>query len=283
MTQPSRLTSELMLIVVVFFWGWTFPIIKDAIAVVPVFAFLFIRFATAFAFMAPIVGIPKKNTFRAGIKLGLILFVAFTLQTWSLKYTSPSVCAFITSLSIIWVAVICARTLKTWTAVLFAVIGLWLLTNPEKSDALNIGDLLAFLCSIFFAWHILVVSRISNSQSSGQLTLIQIAIVALLSFILSLIYEPVTLNVEWSANFIFALIITVFGATIFAYWGQVHYQRYTTTVRAALIFILEPIFAALISILFYDEIATSNLWIGSGFILVAMVVINYKERQTNHQ
>lgn len=278
-TPPvSRLRAESMLVITVFFWGWTFPVVKDAIHIIPVFAFLFVRFGLASVLMMPFAARPTSRTWRQGLFLGILLFLGFAFQTWSLLTIGASVAAFITSLSVVWVAVVGARTVQSWVAVSLAVIGLAVLTSPTPISGLGWGEILAFGCSLFFAWHILAVAKLQDGAPSYTLTVIQLAVVSVLSLLVSLVFEPPWLSHLFDFSLWINIAITVCGATIFAYWAQVHYQRYTTALRAALIFILEPIFAAIISIAFYDDILTHHLLVGSLFIIAAMVVINYKKR-----
>ena len=45
--NSPRPLAEWMLAAATLFWGWTFPVVKDAVSQMPVFAFLGLRFALA--------------------------------------------------------------------------------------------------------------------------------------------------------------------------------------------------------------------------------------------
>ena len=264
--------ANAMLLLATFFWGWTFPVVKDAIAVMPVFAFLTFRFALAAAGMACISGIPRRSALKKAAPLGIVLFLSFALQTVGLLYTSASNAAFITGLNIVWVALAGARDARTWASVALGVGGLWLLAAPDAESGLNRGDILSLVCSLFFALHIIMLSKLEKHIASGEMALIQFAIVAVLSLFASLIFEAHLLPDKWTLSLVFALAITVLGATIFSFWVQTHYQRHTTATHTALIFIMEPVFAAAFAVLFYDEQLPLTAAAGAGLVFAAMLL-----------
>ena len=268
LSQARR--AEVMLLIATFFWGWTFPVVKDAIAVMPVFAFLFFRFTLAAVLMVVLGFKPTRAALRTGCILGFLLFLSFAFQTAGLFYTSAANCAFITGLNVVWIALLTSRQPRVWLAVAIAVAGLWLMAAPDKQ--FNIGDGLTVVASVFIAWHIILLNKLDGSASSGQLALVQFAMVGLLSLAVSLAVEENQLAAGWNGSLIFALVITVLGATIFSFWVQTHYQRFTTPVRASLIFIMEPVFAAIFSVLFYGEVLQAAVVVGAGLLLCAMLL-----------
>lgn len=252
----SRFYAEMMLIAATFFWGWTFPVVREAVAATPVFLFLALRFALASVCMLAFVRrAPSPQAWRFGGALGIVLFAAFAFQTWGLLYTSSANSAFITGLNVVWVFVLAAPVRdgggrRGWLPLLPALLGLWLLTRPDAA-AFNIGDALTLACSVFVALHILMLARLPKDRDSGELALVQFAAVAVLSAAASAATE--TAAPIWDGDLIFALILTAGGATVFSFWVQTHFQRYTTARRAGLIFICEPLFAALFAAGFYGE------------------------------
>ena len=141
-SKTLRRRAEVMLILVTFFWGWTFPVVKGAVAAAPVFVFLFWRFFLASLMMLLMTRRrPKRRSWSFGGALGAVLFMQFALQTWGLVWTSSANSAFITSLCVVWVFAMQPKNWRrSWPQISVAVAGLWLLTRPEV--AFNIGDLL---------------------------------------------------------------------------------------------------------------------------------------------
>src|SRR4030042_6045484 len=110
MTERARqLVMDFMLLLVTFFWGSTFFLVKNAVAVVDVYSFLTTRFGLAFLVM--IILFPRRlrrldwSTLKAGAMLGILLFASFAFQTWGLTLTSATNGAFITGLNVVLVPI----------------------------------------------------------------------------------------------------------------------------------------------------------------------------------
>jgi drug/metabolite transporter (DMT)-like permease len=265
----ARARAEAVLVAVTFFWGLTFPVVKDAVALIPAFSFLAIRFFIAAALMLPFLlprgrRLPPQKSLGgrgicAGLILGVLLFAGFGLQTVALTATSASNSAFLTGLNVVWVALLAGPLVgkkpgrRAKIAIAVSLVGLFLLTWPDGGGGFNQGDALAVACSIFFALHIIGLDKWGGAYPSMPLTFIQIAAVAALSAMCNSLWEPSLIPPQLDAPVIFALALTATAATVFAYWAQTHYQHRTTPTRVGLIFILEPAFAAVVSALFYGE------------------------------
>ena len=108
------------------------------------------------------------------------------------------------------------------------------------------------------------------------LTLIQIATVTILSFICSLLFENPNemyqLEVLLQKEVFIALLITSILATAFAFLAQTYFQTYTSPTRVALIFALEPVFAALTSYFFIGEQFTLSMMFGFCLILAGIIL-----------
>ena len=268
----SRFRAEIMLLMATFFWGWTFPVVREAVAAAPVFVFLALRFALAAVCMLALTRrMPSVRARRFGSALGAMLFAVFAFQTWGLVHTSSANSAFITGLNVVWVFLLTPATggrRRDWLPLFPALAGLWLLTRPDAA-AFNIGDALTLACSLFIALHILMLARLDKDSGSGELALVQFATVAALSALSAAAFE--SLAIVWSGDLIFALILTALGATVFSLWVQTHFQRYTTARRAGLIFICEPLFAAIFAAGWYGETLPAAAFPGAALILAATI------------
>ncbi len=274
--------AEFMLVTVTLFWGATFPIVKEAIAQLPVMAFLWVRFALAAILLGLMAGrrgfaTLDRQGWLKGVFLGSLLFLSYLFQTFGLERTSSANAGFLTGLNVIWVPLLAGPLLKKTAAfgakagVAIALCGLLLLTwhNPWT---LNSGDLLVMVCSFFVALHILGLDRFTAGYDARALTFVQIATMALLGCIGSLIFEPLSWPRQWPPSLISAFLITAVLATAYAFWAMTSFQRLTTPTRAALIYTLEPVWAAIFSVWLLNEKLTSTAWAG-GFLIVAGMVV----------
>jgi drug/metabolite transporter (DMT)-like permease len=153
--------------------------------------------------------------------------------------------------------------------VAIATVGLGLLTLERMELSLNRGDTLTLICALVFAFHILFVGRYVTDGDYRQLVALQIAGSALLcTVMLPLVETPFLVWDPALGVYIFILGVL---ATAVAYYGQSWAQRFTTPNRTALIFSLEPFFAAIFAYALLDQGLSTREWVG-GILVIAGIV-----------
>ena len=216
----------------------------------------------------------------SGIFIGFWLYLGYVTQTIGLLYTTSSKAGFITGLNVVMVPLFSMMLLKQFPTrnavlgVLTATIGLFLLTMTDVTG-LNKGDGFVFICAISFALQIIYTGKFSNKYPTLLLTVIQITTVAILSIISSFIFE------DWKQSFnpdvlltkdvIIALIITSIFATALAFLIQTNFQKYTSATRVALIFAMEPVFAAITGFYWANERLSYSALVGCFLIFAGMI------------
>jgi drug/metabolite transporter (DMT)-like permease len=273
----QRSKAELLLVVATFIWGSTFVIVKGALTDASPFPFLAVRFTLAGAlmwlFMAR--GHVDRQSLVPSLVLGLFLFSGFALQTWGLVYTTPSKSAFITGFSVILVPIILVfrghpMRGAHFGGALLGMLGLYLLVLHSGLGGVNRGDILTAVGAICFAAHIVLVGLYTRRFSFLHLAPAQILVVGMLAA-LALGIGP-SWVLHWNARLGFAIGVTAVFATGFAFGVQFWAQQYTPPAHAALIFTLEPVFAALASRIVTGERLGGNVLLGSALILAGMIV-----------
>lgn len=263
MLQGRKWLSDIVLLGITFTWGLTFVLVQNAIATIPPFSFVALRFGCAALLLLPFTRreqgkllpyLKRGELVRAGVWLGIWLFLGYALQTFSLLYTTPGKSGFLTGMSVALVPILALIILRTRPAVPallgvgLATIGLYLLAFVNLSS-INRGDILAFLCAIAFGLQVIYTGKFSAYASAQRLAVMQLATVALLSGTAAIVFEPwqriFSPRILLQPTIIVALIVTAVFATALAYLAQTHIQKYTTPTRVALIFASEPVFAAL--------------------------------------
>jgi len=288
--MSRRLRADASLVLATILWGATFVVVKDALDNASVFAFLALRFALATVLMALIFrrAFQKldRHQVRAGALIGTLLFAGYVFQTTGLLYTSPSKAAFITGFGVVLVPIFSAlfwrRRINRWVGVgaSAALLGLYFLTVPPAGlTQLNRGDLLVLGCAAVFALHIIVVGRYSARHPVGALSFLQVATTGMLTtFALPVValtgLEPIRIN--WTAGLLFAVIITAVFATAICFSIQVWAQQYTTATHTAIIFTLEPVFAALTSYILLSERLGARALFGAALILAGILLAELK-------
>lgn len=281
--------ADFSLLLVALVWGTTFVLVQNAIASLPPHTFNAIRFFMASVLLLVLLLLfyreqltsLTKNMVISGVTLGIWLFCGYAFQTVGLLYTTSSKAGFITGLSVVLVPVFALLILKQklkWPSVLgvvVAVIGLYLLTLGD-SLTLNKGDVLVFLCAISFAFQIIMTGKYAPHYPPMALALIQIFTVSILSSIAALIFEDWQYSISVSnllqSHVISALLITAGPATAFAFLAQTICQRFTTPTRVALIFAMEPVFAAIAAFIWTEEILGFKALSGCLLIFVGMIL-----------
>lgn len=281
--------ADLSLLFVAFIWGTTFVLVQNAISTMEPFAFNGFRFFIAFIILFLSILLFQKHQLQllskkivlSGFLLGFWLFLGYATQTLGLLYTTSSKAGFITGLSVVLVPFFSFLFLKqkpSFPAIIgvsIATVGLFLLTMTDIA-ALNIGDFFVLICAFGFAMHIIFTGKFSEQFPTLLLTTIQILTVSILSIISSFIFEDfngmIKLSIISSQSVIIALIVTSVFATALAFFAQTSFQKFTTPTRVALIFAMEPVFAAIAGYYWASERLSISAIIGCLFIFLGMVL-----------
>lgn len=270
-----------LLILTAIIWGSTFFIIKDTGTSVNEFYLVFIRtFIAAMSMLVFIFFKDRKsllnlNTLKKGMVLGALLATTYISQTIGLKYTSSGHSAFITGAGVIMIPVLLfiffKRSLKLFEIIILfiVIIGLYLLTYDSQT-ILNIGDLITIITSFSLAWHIILSGKFVKTSEVYSLIGYQFLFAALFSFLLYITTQPVTFALTTSETI--SLVYLGFIGTLFCYFVSVWAQKTVDTVTVALIFTLEPVFAALFAWMFASEIFNFREISGALIILGGILV-----------
>jgi drug/metabolite transporter (DMT)-like permease len=280
--------ADISLLLVTFIWGTTFVLVQNAIGLLEPFSFNGVRFLSAavllllwlLIFERKQLAFLNAKMIASGFFIGFWLFLGYATQTVGLLYTTTSKAGFITGLSVVFVPLFSMLLLKQFPSrnavigVSIATVGLFLLTMTDVSS-LNIGDGLVFICAISFALHIIFTGKFSSKYPTLLLTVIQLSTVAILSVCSAIFFEDwrKSLNVDilLSQDVIIALVITSVFATALAFLIQTNFQKYTTATRVALIFAMEPVFAAIAGYYWAAERLSYSALFGCLLIFAGMI------------
>jgi len=284
MRIPKLLQADLSLLGITLIWGSTFAMIKITLAQVSPILFICLRFwvatVLAIAFMPRTLFQIDTGTLRKGMVLSVFLLGGFTFQTLGLRGTTPSRSAFVTSLAVLLVPVLGyfvfhhRPRIRTLAGVVIAAIGLAFLTLNTIPMSFTRGDFLTFLCAVVFALHILFIGRYLPECDFRQLVIIQLAGSAVLcTLILPFLETPF---LAWDVTLATTLFVTGALATALAFYVQNRAQQYTTPNRTALIFSLEPFFAALFAYLLLGQTLSLKGWAGGGLVLAGILISEFR-------
>ena len=267
------------LLLTTFIWGATFPATKAVLEQLPPLSFLFLRFLLG----ALLVGggfllwrlrlHREQAVLRASAIATSWLFLGYVFQTVGLYYTTSSNSAFITALYVVIVPLILRRFgWRVWLATGIATVGLWLLVKPSASG--NLGDFLTLGGAIAFAAHIACLERFTREVDAPSLFAWQMAAMVVLLLPTLLIERAPVQAFAPTALLLVGLGVTG-GLATGAFAVQMWVQRIVPAQQVALIFASEPAYAAGLSWYFLGETLDLQGWVGSGLILLAVLVGAY--------
>lgn len=278
--MKKQIKADLALLFVTIGWGSSFLLTKNALNDLATFNFLGIRFLMAGAisfliFFNKMIKIDKK-TLKMGLLMGVLLYLHYVLQTVGITITTVSKSAFITGINVVLVPVFSALFIKkapkkaAILGVIFAFLGMSLLTLNTGELDVNFGDFLTLMCAIVFAFYIILVGKYTVEVDSISFAVVQILVVGVLSMITSFIFESpiIPSGISVWANVGFLAIVCTSGAYII----QNIAQQYTSPTHTALIYSGEPVFAAMFAYAFAHEILTGKGILGALLILAGMLV-----------
>lgn len=288
--MSRHLKADVLLIICTLIWGASFVVVKAALADASVFAFLAIRFAVAALSLAALCFRELRTLnaagWRAGAVMGCCMFGGYAFQTAGIHLTTPSKAAFVTGFSVVLVPVVLGLFARQrigaaiWAGALVALAGLYYLTVPSSGFGdLNRGDLLVLCGSVAFALHIIAIGRYARRHSPGVLNLLQVivtlAMICLTGSLLTAAGRE-SFQVAWTARLIAAVLVTGVLATAVAFSVQVWAQQHTSASHAAIVFTLEPVFAALTSFAFFQERLGLRGLAGAALILAGYLFAEFK-------
>ncbi len=290
MKNNRALLADLSLMGVCLIWGGTFVMMKNLLMRENALNILFWRFAIATIFLFIILPkkIPDKRTFRYGVILGIALFGGYLFQTVGLIYTTPARSAFITGLSVILVPFFSYFALKTSLkretiiGVSLALIGLMLLTlNPSDIIRGQItGDLLTLVGAAGYAVQIILVEKFARESQSLPLVITEMGTVALLSLLFTIPFQSLHFPTQWLDFSQLAFLGMI--ATGLAFAIQKVAQKHTTAIHVGIIFVLEPVFAAIVSFFLWQEKFTPRTIAGCISIVAGILLSEITPRLLNH-
>ena len=251
-------------------------------------ALMSVRFLLGGALMLIILRARRVRLVRQGLIdgawLGLFLAILFWAQTDGMRFTTTAKSGFITGLYVIFtplIAVAVGQRVKLTTGIgaVIAAYGLYLLVHLQGAwwSGWNRGDLETLLCAILCAVHIVLMGAFARRTDPWLLAGTQVIVAGVLSAVVTA-FLPGSYGFQHLAQNLFQptvigpLVYLAVFSTIFAFWGQATAQTRLGPAEAAVLFCIEPVSVALLSVFWLKEPMTSQQAFGGALIVVAMIV-----------
>ncbi|NDF60862.1 MAG: EamA family transporter [Crocinitomicaceae bacterium] len=243
----------------------------------------------------------KKNVFfdkqaiKFGLITGIILGGIYVIQTLGMQFTSSNHSAFITSSAVIMVPLLLVLTGKQQlnftqiACILLIALGLYLLTNSNDNQPYNLGDTITFFGAIVCALHIILSGHFVRKTEFLGLIFYQFLFAMIISFFGLLISKGINPSeINFSPLVINNVLYLGFFGTLLCFFITIWAQKFVSTITTAMIFSLEPVFAATTSFILLHESLTLIEILGGIVILLGLIAFNFLDSKSgvasnNHQ
>lgn len=231
-----------------------------------------------------------RERLRQGETIGGLLAVSTIVQHLALDRTTEATAAFLTSLTVVfvplilWIAFGTRPGVAAWVGVALAVPGVWLMSGADGVASFGTGEMLGVACAVGFAWHLLAVGRYAGPLGTLRACLAQFATVAIVCWPLTILLwamaDPFDAGVLLRPVVWGNVLLLVAGPTLVSFGLMAAFQPHVPPVRAALIYLLEPLFAAAFAWLWTGRPMTRGEWIGGAIILVANAIVEFAPKKS---
>jgi len=281
----SERQGLLALLLVVAVWGTTFPAMKLLSAQLDALQIIWVRFAIALLVLAPMWRGLRAPEARWGAFLGALLFIAFWLQVEGLARTSSNRDAFVTGLNVLVVPVLAMAVLgrrygaALWLACAMALAGMVLMFHEDAPW--NLGDSLTLGSTLFYAVYILVLEECARRTARQPLRATRLAAMQALVMCAAagvlLLARHSGMASTWDAlgalpgPSLAALVYLGVVASVVVVTLQAWGQQRVDAMRSAIVFGLEPVFAALTAWVLIGETLGASGLAGAALIVAALI------------
>ena len=284
--MSKQVKADLILVLVTMCWGVSYYLMDISLAELDPFTLNAHRFLGAFV-IAGIFSWKKvltvnRTTLKYSLLVGVALVFVYMGATFGVKYTSLSNSGFLCALTVIFTPIINRLVFrkkagaKLTLVVIMCFVGIALMTLKDdfsiNTENLR-GDMLCLMCAVAYAVDLILTERaVSHEEVDAYLLgVFQLGVTGILNFMLAFIFEtphfPETAGVWGSVIF-----LSVFCTGI-AFVLQPVAQQYTTASHVGVIFTLEPVFAAIVALVFAHEVLSVKAYIGALLMLASIFVM----------
>lgn len=276
---------EWLLLAVAIIWGGSYSAAKLATQQLPVLEFLTLRFGLTFVLLLPALKslwrlVSWRTAVGSAAMLGGNLLLIFVAETYGVSLTTASNAAFLISLCVAftplceWLLLGQRPTVTVLASVMLSLLGAALLAFQHGGglQSLSWGDGLILLAALLRGSMVTLTRRHGQRHAIPALTLtaIQMGVMTLGCALLTvwtqgLNWQPLPSN----AGFWGAMAFLVLLCTVFAFFAQNYAATRSSPTRVALLMGSEPLWGALIAVLWMNESLTLQGWIGGVMIVVS--------------
>ena len=285
----KRQQAALGLFFVTLLWGGTFVWMKQALNSLDdeltqyttagvVGVIVCSRFLIAFVALLPFSSearraLTSKEDWKGGLILGGLMLAGFVFQMIGIESVSPSVSAFLTSLYVVFTAILSVKisdrkpTRMMVLGVGLATIGAGFIDGPPHI-VWGLGELLTVVCAFFFALHIIYTDKITKQLNPIAVTSTSFAVLVVGAGIVALIAsrDAMVFESAWQDGVIIPLLCLGLFGSLACILMLNAFQRHLNPTHAAIIYSFEPVWATLYG--WQQGLVEVSVWLMMGLLLL---------------
>ncbi len=187
-----------------------------------------------------------RRLWAAAVELGVLLWGGYATQTIGLRYTSVGRSAFLTSSGVVLVPVYTRLRggrvgPMVWPAAAVAVAGVGLISHDLVGVPFNRGDVWTLACTVIWSAYIYRLEGFAAALPTAALTATHLLVVAALSLAWATFDGTLVPRTGYPVRPVLYLGLACTAATT---WLQTLGQRWLPAARVAVLYTLEPVWAA---------------------------------------
>jgi len=231
-------------------------------------------------------GLGNPELWKGGLILGAILLAGFITQMIGLDSITPSTSAFLTSLYVVFTALITTKitgqrvTRTMILGVALATFGAGFIEGPPHLSW-GWGEILTVICAVFFALHIIYTQQITQRMSPVGVTSTSFLVVTIGSLVVAFLSGGKStfdaLSVVNNEEVIIPLLCLGLIGSLFALLLLNSLQRFLHPVQAAIIYALEPVWATIFALGLDMTPWTGWIAVGGGALLVGNLMVELRQ------
>lgn len=248
------------------------------------------RFLIAFVALLPFSSTARnalrsKEDWKGGLILGSLMLAGFVLQMIGIESVSPSVSAFLTSLYVVFTAILSVKisdrkpTRMMIVGVGLATLGAGFIDGPPHI-VWGTGELLTVACAFFFALHIIYTDRITKKLNPIAVTSTSFAVLVVGAGTIAIFSSGDIMVFEsaWQDGVIIPLLcLGLFGSLACILMLNV-FQKHLNPTHAAIIYSFEPVWATLYG--WQQDLVSISMWLLMGLLLLlGNIIVELDESQ----
>ncbi|HQR67461.1 MAG TPA: DMT family transporter [Thermoanaerobaculia bacterium] len=293
--QPARrkaLAADAVLAGVTVIWGSTFVVNRLVVTGdTPPLLFLLVRFSLAGVVLFALARGRTRTPglFADSLAIGGLTAVGIAFQLAGQVYTTASKAAFITGLSVpltapvAWLVTRKRPSAENLAGLAIATAGFAVMAWPREFSGVNTGDLLVLVTALAYAYIVVRLSEASGRHEVRPFAAGQIACAAATTLLLRLAMQPFLGRPEAvfraesrplvvDGRFVGLLLWMSLAATVVTFLLMTWAQARMSATHAAVIYALEPVFAALLAALLLGERLSGREAWGGALVLAGILV-----------